>query len=69
MFSALWGECDYSWNWGCDRTAANDILPPIMSGRIRTHAAMKYGRVNVRAKISLGDWVWPGRYDLRENLI
>ncbi|KAK3087394.1 hypothetical protein FSP39_005385 [Pinctada imbricata] len=63
----LWGECDYSWNWGCDRTAATDILPPIMSGRIRTHAAIRYGRVNVRAKLPLGDWIWPAIWLLSKD--
>ena len=57
----LWGACTNSVNWGCDRTSfGQEILPPIMSGKVTSHAAIKYGRVNVRARIPRGDWIWPG---------
>ncbi|KAJ7186444.1 GH16 beta-1,3-glucan recognition protein [Mycena filopes] len=37
------------------------ILPPVMSARISTRrsASLKYGRVEVRAKLPTGDWLWP----------
>ncbi|KAJ7720022.1 glycoside hydrolase family 16 protein, partial [Mycena metata] len=37
------------------------ILPPVMSARISTRrsASMKFGRVEVRAKLPTGDWLWP----------
>ncbi|CAK5283806.1 unnamed protein product [Mycena citricolor] len=37
------------------------ILPPVMSARISTRrsAKMKFGRVEVRAKLPTGDWMWP----------
>ena len=57
----MYGYCTQSSNWGCDRTAVNgNVLNPIMSGKLTTHAAIKYGRVNVRACIPKGDWIWPG---------
>lgn len=59
----LWGTCTNSVNWGCDRTSfGQEILPPIMSGKVTSHAAIKYGRVNVRARIPRGDWIWPGSF-------
>ncbi|KAJ6589374.1 concanavalin A-like lectin/glucanase domain-containing protein [Mycena capillaripes] len=37
------------------------ILPPIMSARISTRktASVKFGRVEVVAKLPTGDWLWP----------
>ncbi|KAJ7898680.1 concanavalin A-like lectin/glucanase domain-containing protein [Mycena olivaceomarginata] len=37
------------------------ILPPVMSARISTRrsASIKFGRVEVRAKLPTGDWLWP----------
>lgn len=37
------------------------IINPITSARMRTAEtfAMKYGRVEVRAKLPIGDWLWP----------
>ena len=60
--TALWYKCTQPQNSGCYKHADgnHDILPPIMSGRIRTHAAIRYGKVTVRAKIPKGDWIWPG---------
>lgn len=43
-------------------TLGNDtIVPPVLSGRITTKksANIKYGRVEVRAKLPEGDWLWP----------
>jgi len=57
--NSLYHACTQSSNWGCDRTAVYDILNPVMSGKVTTHAAMRYGRINVRAKIPRGDWLWP----------
>lgn len=64
FFLALWGVCTRSIHHGCLKSAYGDgqeILPPIMSGKIYTNAAIKYGRVNVRARIPRGDWLWPGK--------
>ncbi|KAJ7678775.1 concanavalin A-like lectin/glucanase domain-containing protein [Mycena rosella] len=37
------------------------ILPPVMSARISTRrsASLKFGRVEVVAKLPTGDWLWP----------
>lgn len=37
------------------------IVPPVKSGRINTSpgASIKYGRVEVTAKLPAGDWLWP----------
>lgn len=37
------------------------IIPPVKSGRINTKkgATIKYGRVQVTAKLPAGDWLWP----------
>ncbi|KAK3331368.1 glycoside hydrolase family 16 protein [Apodospora peruviana] len=43
-------------------TAGNSsIVPPVLSGRINTRkgATIKYGRVEVTAKLPAGDWLWP----------
>lgn len=43
-------------------TAGNaTIVPPVTSGRIHTRkgASIKYGRVEVTAKLPKGDWLWP----------
>ena len=62
IIQGLWHTCTNGVNWGCDRTSfGNEILPPIMSGKITTNACIKYGRVNVRARIPKGDWIWPGK--------
>jgi len=43
-------------------TAGNSsVVPPVLSGRITTRkgASLKYGRVEVTAKLPAGDWLWP----------
>jgi len=43
-------------------TAGNSSsVPPVLSGRINTSpgATIKYGRVEVTAKLPAGDWLWP----------
>ena len=41
--------------------SANRPAPPIQSAIVRTANtfAFKYGRVEVRAKLPVGDWLWP----------
>ncbi|AEO64879.1 glycoside hydrolase family 16 protein [Thermothielavioides terrestris NRRL 8126] len=42
-------------------TGNSSIVPPVLSGRINTRpgATIKYGRVEVTAKLPAGDWLWP----------
>lgn len=37
-------------------------MHPIQSARLRTSKSFsfKYGRVEIRAQMSRGDWLWPG---------
>lgn len=51
-------------------TAGNSsIVPPTRSGRINTKkfASIKYGRVEVTAKMPKGDWLWPAIWMLPVN--
>ncbi|XP_076659274.1 beta-1,3-glucan recognition protein 1 [Halictus rubicundus] len=46
----------------CTRTAnAWDILPPVISGRLNTKPSFNfmYGKIQVRAKLPRGDWIYP----------
>jgi len=63
----LWGGTDANfctqneW-WGCDRTGnPTNILNPVQSARIRSSRGFnfKYGKVEVRARMPKGDWLWP----------
>ncbi|XP_019560576.3 beta-1,3-glucan-binding protein [Aedes albopictus] len=50
-----------AWN-GCERVGtANNYLNPVKSARLRTvHSfSFKYGKIEIRAKIPTGDWLWP----------
>ncbi|KAI6129299.1 glycoside hydrolase family 16 protein [Pisolithus croceorrhizus] len=41
--------------------SAGTVINPVMSGRINTQGkkSIKYGKVEVRAKLPQGDWLWP----------
>ncbi|KAI4480949.1 hypothetical protein M0804_010046 [Polistes exclamans] len=46
----------------CKRKAvAANVLPPILSGRLNTNNSFtfQYGRIEVRAKLPAGDWIYP----------
>ncbi|XP_075970504.1 beta-1,3-glucan-binding protein-like [Anticarsia gemmatalis] len=48
--------------WGCERTGTpTNIINPIKSARIHTVNTFnfRYGRLEVRAKMPAGDWLWP----------
>ncbi|KAF5381646.1 hypothetical protein D9615_005483 [Tricholomella constricta] len=49
--------------------ARGSVINPVMSGRISTKGkvGIKYGRVEVKAKIGRGDWLWPAVWMLPEN--
>ncbi|XP_015186521.1 PREDICTED: beta-1,3-glucan-binding protein 1-like [Polistes dominula] len=49
-------------SFDCKRQAVGaSILPPILSGRLNTNNsfAFKYGRIEVRAQLPAGDWIYP----------
>ncbi|KAK6982673.1 gram-negative bacteria binding protein [Biomphalaria glabrata] len=64
-----WGVCTNSANWGCYREGKYGILPPVMSGKLMSNPTLRYGVVEVRARISKGDWIWPAIWMLpRDNV-
>ncbi|GFN74351.1 beta-1,3-glucan-binding protein [Plakobranchus ocellatus] len=58
----LFGYCTESGNYGCVREGKYGMLPPIMSGKLKSVPTLRYGIVEVRARIPQGDWLWPGEY-------
>lgn len=50
-------------------TTSGKIIQPVKSGRINTKkgATIKYGRVEVTAKMPEGDWLWPAIWMLPVN--
>ncbi|CAG7726699.1 unnamed protein product [Allacma fusca] len=55
---------------GCSRQGQYpNILPPVSSVRLRTKGtfSFRYGRVEVRARMPSGDWVWPAIWLLPED--
>ncbi|KAG5677473.1 hypothetical protein PVAND_007231 [Polypedilum vanderplanki] len=55
-------QCTQADWYGCDRTGTPDnILNPTRSARIdsRRSFGFRYGTVEFRAKMPLGDWLWP----------
>ena len=63
-------RCTASWNNGCKRTGTSSLLlPPIKSARLRTQGkfAFKYGKVEISAKVSAGDWLWPALWLMPNN--
>ena len=64
LVSEMYGRCTQSDNDGCRKLGENGLIPPTMSGRLRSYQrfAFRYGRVEVRAKMPVGDWMWPGTY-------
>lgn len=55
-------QCTGGSFWGCTRTSTPDnYLNPIQSASLRTAKSFsfKYGRVEIKAKLPRGDWLWP----------
>ena len=64
----LWGsapgdQCTGNNFYGCERNAAasGNVLNPVQSARLRTVEAFKfkYGRMEIKAQLPKGDWLWP----------
>lgn len=60
-FLELWGYCTNNGNYGCSREGQYGLLPPIMSGKVMSIPTLRYGIVEIRARIPKGDWIWPGK--------
>lgn len=73
----IWGGspadlCTENMFYGCERTsgAGGNYLNPIKSARIRTAESFSftYGKVEIKAKLPRGDWLWPAIWMLpRDN--
>lgn len=57
--------------YGCERNAAasGNYINPVMSARVRTVESFnfKYGRVEVKAQLPQGDWIWPAIWMLPKH--
>ncbi|KAH7867750.1 concanavalin A-like lectin/glucanase domain-containing protein [Lentinula edodes] len=56
----------------CSVTSSSNttsVIPPVQSSMISTNGthSITYGRVQVRAKLPLGDWLWPAIWMLPQN--
>lgn len=62
--STVWSDCVAVTN-----TTNGTIVNPVKSARISTKgaASIKYGRVEVEAKLPSGDWLWPAIWMLPVN--
>lgn len=58
------GQC-----WVTSNSTKNIILPPVQSARLTTKfsASIKYGKVEITAKMPKGDWLWPALWLLPVN--
>lgn len=72
----IWGGspadyCTENSFYGCLRTsgAGGNYLNPIKSARLRTAESFnfRYGKVEVKAKLPKGDWLWPAIWMLPSN--
>ena len=72
----LWGStpadsCTANNFYGCERNAAasGNVINPIQSARLRTVNSFnfKYGRVEIKAKLPKGDWIWPAIWMLPKS--
>lgn len=64
-------DCTDSIEQNCKRQAGGDIIiNPIRSARLNTKNSFtfKYGRVEVIAKFPKGDWLWPGKINMKQKL-
>jgi len=64
------GQCNDPSNYGCERMAVGgNILNPIGSARIFSDFSFLYGRVEVRAQLPVGNWLWPAIWMLPEDSV
>ncbi|KAF8908093.1 glycoside hydrolase family 16 protein [Gymnopilus junonius] len=50
-------------------TLRGTVIPPVQSARVNTKGKknIKFGKVEIRAKLPTGDWLWPAVWMLPEN--
>ncbi|KAJ8073522.1 hypothetical protein PM082_011798 [Marasmius tenuissimus] len=51
------------------RSNSSTVIPPVESARLTTNGTktLRYGRVEVRAKLPQGDWLWPAIWMLPQD--
>lgn len=57
------GHCSKETEEECYRESRAFMLPSIKSGRIRSKFSFKLGKVTIRAKLPIGDWIYPSKSD------
>lgn len=69
-YLSLEGCTDSPGSYDCQRQASYpNILPPCVSARLRTLGTFSftYGKIEIRAKMPSGDWMWPAIWMLPEE--
>jgi beta-glucanase (GH16 family) len=66
------GTCTGTQNDQCSirsNSSIGTIIPPIQSARLTTKGkkSIKYGRIEVTAKLPAGDWLWPAIWMMPED--
>lgn len=56
-YAETWGTCQPTWGSCVTHGRENR---PFMSALLRSSGHIRYGRVEVVAKLPRGDWIWPG---------
>jgi hypothetical protein len=59
------GKCKDTGFWGCSYS----VLPPVTSATMRTRRAFRFGRLEIRARLPRGDWLWPALWLLPEKSV
>merc|ERR1711923_258694 len=62
------GTCTWGGD-GCKRSGTWGILPPVMSGRIHSKPTLKFGTMEIRARVPRGDWLWPAIWLMPKNSV
>lgn len=68
------GSCTSKGNSSCRITSdpkKGDMIPPIRSARLSTKGkkGIRYGQVEVVAKLPKGDWIWPAIWMMPEDSV
>ncbi|GAK65446.1 concanavalin A-like lectin/glucanase [Moesziomyces antarcticus] len=63
-FPQTQGACETSSN-----ATLGTVIQPIKSARIRTKASISRGRIEVRARLPVGDWIWPAIWMMPEDSV
>lgn len=80
--AAITGNYTYSLNSTCtaspmtssacesvSNSTLGEVLQPIKSARIRTKASINRGRIEVKARLPAGDWIWPAIWMMPEDSV